>query len=172
VRRAAYISAHPALTAIGVTADMLGTALLMVAVPIWLLLGRVRSPRLAWAGAVLGVFGMVAQAVIHGVDLTDYQVARAGTLDYASYQKVLDAGTSLPLVVFMVMFLAGAFLGTALAMIALWRSRTVPRPAILLWAAFLAVNLASVPMPTTVLALAALVWMAVAIVRTGRTTLP
>lgn len=40
VDRAAYVAAHPALTGVGVSADMLGTALLFFAIPIWLLLGR------------------------------------------------------------------------------------------------------------------------------------
>lgn len=171
VDRAAYVAAHPTLTGVGVSADMLGIALLFFAIPIWLLLGRQRSPRLAWTGAVLGVFGMVAQAVIHGVDIVDYMVARSRAVDFATFHRIVDGGSGLPLAVFMVMFLGGAFLGTALTMVALWRARSLPRAALVLWIAFLAVNLASIQMPTTIIALAALTWMAVAIARARNTGL-
>jgi hypothetical protein len=171
VERAAYVTAHPTLTGVGVSADMLGTALLLFAIPIWLLLGRHRSPRLAWAGAVLGGLGMAAQAVIHGVDIVDYMVARSRSLDFATFRQVVDGGSGLPFAIFMIMFLGGAFLGTALTMIALWRARSLPRPALVLWIAFLAVNLASIQMPTTIIAVVALTWMAVAIVRVRATRL-
>jgi hypothetical protein len=151
----------------GVVADMVGTALLFFALPVWLLLARQRSPRLAWIGAIMGTFGMAAQAVISGVDLVDYTVARSGNVNFVALHQVIDAGTGLPFAVFMVMFLVGAFVGTAITMVALWRAGTLPRPALLLWIAFLIVNVASVPMPTTVLAFAALVWMALAIARSG-----
>jgi hypothetical protein len=38
---------------------------------------------------------------------------------------------------------------------------------VVLWIAFLAVNLLDVPMPTTVLAVASLAWMGLAIARSG-----
>jgi hypothetical protein len=167
VNRGGYIQAHPGLAGAGVVADMLGTALLFFALPVWLLLARQRSPRLAWTGAIMGTFGMAAQAVIHGVDISDYLVARSGTVDYAAFHHATDSGSGLPVVVFMVMFLTGAFVGTAIAMVALWRAGTLPRPALLLWIAFLVVNLVSVPMPTTVLAFPALAWMGFAIARSG-----
>jgi hypothetical protein len=162
--RRAFELAHPTLAGMGVTADMLGTTLLMFAIPIWLLLARQRAPRLAWAGAVVSVFGMTAQAVMHGVDIVDYLVARDAT-GYAAVQHALDTASGLPFVVFFAMFFVGAFAGTAITMVALWRSRALPVPALLLWIAFLAVNLLDVPMPTTILAVAALTWMAVAIAR-------
>jgi hypothetical protein len=165
VDRGGYVQSHPVIAGIGVVADMLGTTLLFFALPVWLLLSRQRSPRLAWIGAILGTFGMTAQAVIHGVDITDYMIARSGTVDFAAFHRVIDSGSGLPFAVFMVMFLIGAFVGTAIAMVALWRAGTLPRPALLLWVAFLIVNLVSVPMPTTILAFLALAWMALAIAR-------
>jgi hypothetical protein len=165
VDRGSYVQAHPAIAGVGVVADMLGTTLLFFALPVWLLLSRQRSPRLAWTGAILGTFGMAAQAVLHGVDITDYMMARSGTIDFAAFHRVIDSGSGLPFAVFMVMFLIGAFVGTAITMVALWRAGTLPRPALLLWVAFLVVNLVSVPMPTTILAFLALAWMALAIAR-------
>jgi hypothetical protein len=164
--RRSFELAHPTLVGIGVTADMLGTALLMFAIPIWLLLARQRTPRLAWAGAVVSVFGMTAQAVMHGVDIADYLMARDAA-GYAALQHALDSASGLPFVVFFAMFFVGAFAGTAITMVALWRARALPMPALLLWIAFLAVNLLDVQMPTTILAAASLTWMAVAIARSA-----
>lgn len=45
----------------------------------------------------MGVFGMVAQAVIHGVDIVDYMVARSRSLDFATFHQVVDGGSGLPL---------------------------------------------------------------------------
>jgi hypothetical protein len=167
VGRAAFVQSHPDLSGVGVVADLLGTTLLFFSLPIWLLLARHRSPRLAWTGAIVGTFGMAAQAAIHGVDFIDWMVARDGTLDYAAFTHVIDSGSGLPIAVFMVMFLVGAFGGTAISIVALWRAGTLPRPALLLWIAFLVVNLADVSMPTTVLAFPALAWMGFAIARSG-----
>ena len=64
-----WTAAHPTLSGVAISLDLLGTALLVFALPIWLLLGRPGSPRLAWAGAIAGVFGMAAQAVFHGVEI-------------------------------------------------------------------------------------------------------
>jgi hypothetical protein len=164
--RRPFEMAHPTLVGIGVTADMLGTALLMFAIPIWLLLARQRAPRLAWAGAVVSVFGMTAQAVMHGVDIVDYLMARDAA-GYAALQHALDTASGLPFVVFFAMFFVGAFAGTAITMVALWRARALPMPALLLWIAFLGVNLLDVHMPTTILAAASLTWMAVAIARSA-----
>jgi hypothetical protein len=161
-----WVAAHPTLAGLTLTSDFLGTALIMFALPIWLLLGRPRSPRLAWAGAIAGVFGMTAQAMIHGVEVVEYIVSTDGRIDKTTFDAVFNGGGGgIPFTVFMVMFFGGAFVGTALAMVALWRSRTLPRGAIVLWLAFLAANLVPVRLPTTVIGAAALCWMAAAIVR-------
>ncbi len=168
-----WTAAHPTLSGLAISLDMLGTALLVFATPIWLLLGRPGSPRLAWAGAIAGAFGMTAQAMIHGVEVAGYIVATDGRIDRATFDTVFNsADGGIPVVVFMIMFLGGAFAGTALAMVALWRSRTLPRGSILLLLAFLAANLVPVKLPTTIIGAAALCWMAAAIVRTPSARLP
>jgi hypothetical protein len=167
-----WVAAHPTWAGLTLTSDFVGTALVMFALPVWLLLGRPRSPRLAWAGAIAGVFGMTAQAMIHGVEFVTYIVSLDDRIDKTTFDGVFNrAGGGIPFTVFMVMFLGGAFVGTALAMVAVWRSRTLPRGSIVLWLAFLAANLAPVKVPTTVIGAAALCWMAAAIVRAPSTRL-
>ena len=168
-----WVAANPTLAGLTLVSDFVGTALLMFALPVWLLLARQGSPRLAWAGAIAGVFGMTAQAMIHGVEVASYIVSTDGRIDKATFDSVLNgSGGGIPFAVFMVMFLGGAFVGTALTMVALWRARTLPRGALVLWLAFLVANLVPVRLPTTILGAAALCWMAVAIVRAPSTRLP
>jgi hypothetical protein len=168
-----WVAVHPTWAGLTLVCDFVGTALVMFALPVWLLLARPVSPRLAWTGAVAGVFGMAAQAMIHGVELVSYIVSTDGRIDKAAFDTVFNsAGGGIPFAVAMVMFLGGAFLGTALIMVALWRARTLPRGAVVLWLVFLAANLVPVKVPTTVIGAAALCWMALAIVRAPSTRLP
>ncbi|MGZ4650166.1 MAG: hypothetical protein ACXV3A_06485 [Kineosporiaceae bacterium] len=168
-----WVAVHPTWAGLTLTSDFVGTALVMFALPVWLLLGRPGSPRLAWAGAIAGVFGMTAQAMMHGAEIVEYIVSVDGRIDKATFDSVFNgADGGVPFAVFMAMFFGGAFLGTALAMVALWRSRTLPRGSIVLWLAFLAANLAPVKLPTTIIGAAALCWMAAAIVRTPSARLP
>jgi hypothetical protein len=165
-------AAHPVLSGIMVSVDFVGSGLLAFSIPVWFLLARPLSPRLAWAGAVAGVFGKVAQAMIHGVEVATYLVAVDGRVDPASFDRASNGPGGIPLAVFMVMFLVGAFAGNTLSVLALWRARTLPRGSLVLWLAFLAANLLPVPVPTTVLAAAALCWMAMTIARAGSARLP
>jgi hypothetical protein len=164
----AYASANPQTAGIAIAADLLAVPFFMGSVIVWFLLSVARAPRLSWVAAVLGVFGVVGQAVVSAVDVLGYAAATGGSLDHSGYDALVQDITGLPAVVGLGMFIAGAFLGTALAMVALWRARAVARGAVLLWLAFLAVNMAGVPMPTTILGLASLSWTAVDVLRAGR----
>ncbi|WP_248960001.1 hypothetical protein [Sphaerisporangium perillae] len=163
-----WTAAHPGPAGIAITADMLATPCLLGATAVWLLLSRRRSPRLAWAGAVLLVLGLTGQAMIMGVGLVGYMVARSGEIDPAVFSAVVGDGPdpSLPGTVFMAMFFVGAFVGIVVMMVAVWRSRALPRAAAALLVAFQLTELVNPPFPSTLIAAAGLVWMAVALLRT------
>ena len=162
----AYDVAHPALAGIGITADILAVPFLFGSALVWLLLSRVASRRLAAVGAGLLVLGLTGQAMIEGVEMLGYSIARSGRIDLATYNDVINNHLSgLPATVFMAIFFLGSFLGIVIAMIALWRSRAVPRTAAALLVAFQVVQAIGVPFPATVLVLAAMAWMGVAILR-------
>ncbi|GAA0404794.1 hypothetical protein GCM10009530_66160 [Microbispora corallina] len=164
----AWTAAHPGQAGIALTADMLATPCLLGATAVWLLLSRRRSPRLAWAGAVLLVLGLTGQAMIAGVEMAAQMVARSGKIDAAAFSAALGDGPdgSLPGTVFTVMFFAGAFVGIVVMMAAVWRSRALPRAAAALLVAFQLTQLADPPFPSTLIAAAGLVWMAAALLRT------
>jgi hypothetical protein len=163
----AYGVAHPTLAGIGITADMLAVPFLFGSLLVWLLLSRTASRRLAAIGAGLLVLGFTGQAMINGVGMLGYGIARSHRIDIGTYSDVINNHLSgLPVTVFMAMFFLGAFLGIVIAMIALWRSRAVPRTAIALLLGFQVVQATGVPFPATGIALVGLAWMAVAILRT------
>ncbi|MFG2039896.1 hypothetical protein [Dactylosporangium sp. NPDC048998] len=162
----AYMTSHPALGGIGVTADILAVPFLLGSAVVWLLMARRASPKLAWIGAILLVLAFTAQAMIEGVETIAYSVAQSDRIDHATFAEVSNQLPGLPGAVFMAMFFIGGSLGIVLAMVAVWRSRAVPRTAVVLPVAFQVVEMAGVPFPATVLVLVGLVWMAVAVLRT------
>jgi hypothetical protein len=161
-----YIGAHPTLSGIGIAADTLAVPFLIGCTAVWLLLSRHASPKLAWTGAILLVFGLIGQGMIEGVEMISYTVARSHKIGLATYENVTNSPAGIPGAVFMAMFFIGSSLGIVLAMIALWRSHAVPRVATLLPIAFQVAQTVGVPFPATILTLAGLAWMAVAILRT------
>lgn len=162
VDQLAYDRAHPTLAGIGLTADLIGTVFILGAAVAWVLLGRGRSPRLAWtAGAMLGP-ALIAQGVVSGVEITQYALARDGRFDLAALADAVasPAQMGIPGWMFLPMFMIGAFVGLIVAMIALWRSGSVARPAIIMVALFQVSQALPQVVPTTPLLLVGLVWMA------------
>ncbi len=92
-------------------------------------------------------------------------------MDLATFNTALGDGTdvTVPTITFMAMFI-GAFVGIVIMMVAVWRSRALPRPAAALVIAFQVAGFVPLHFPTTVLAAAGFFWMAIALLRSGRAT--
>lgn len=161
-----YLAAHHTLGGIAVTADILAVPFLFGNAAVWLLMARRASTKLAWIGAILLVFGLTGQAMIEGVEMIGYTIAQSDRIDHTTFVDVTNQLSGLPGVVFMAMFFIGASLGIVIAMVAVWRSRAVPRTAAVLPVAFQVVQTVGVPFPATVLVLVGLAWMAIAVLRT------
>lgn len=164
----AWMGAHPVAAGIGMTADLLGTLLLVGAAATWFALARRHSPRLARAGAGLLVVGLVAQAVVSGVEMAQFALVRDGGIPLARLAGALGSAADLGLAgyLWLPMFYLGAFLGVVVSMTALWRSRAVARPAIVLVVAFQVLQLVG-GLPVTPVLLIGLTWMAVDVLRAG-----
>jgi hypothetical protein len=164
-----WIAANPTLSGIGLTADMLAVPFLTGAVLAWLLLARARSPRLAIVGSIMLVFGLTGQSIANGEGGAQYQIMTSGRISAVTLFNAIGSGpvNSIPGIALMLMFYVGAFAGIIVLMIALWRSRTLPRVAVALVIAFQLAGFVPVAFPTTVLAAAGLIWMAVSILRSG-----
>jgi hypothetical protein len=164
----AYMREHSGAAGIGITADTLGTLFVAGAALAWFLLSRRRSPKLAVAGAVLLGIGLAMQCVLEGVELTQFALVRRGAFSVDRVTDALGSSTAmgLPGYLFMSMFMVGAFAGIVVAMIALWRSRSISRPAIVLVLLFQLAQAVGV-VPGSPFLLVGLVWMAVDLLRSA-----
>jgi hypothetical protein len=90
--RPAFTKAHPDLVGLAVSADMLSVPLMFGTVVVWYLLGRVASPRVATAGAVLLVCGTAGQGILIGVDVATYVINsnESDRLQAAAFDVALD----------------------------------------------------------------------------------
>jgi hypothetical protein len=159
-----WMAAHTTTHAVDVVIGLLAIPLLIGSI---LQLGRRawRMPRLARVGVALSVVGFSALAAVHGFEGAEVAFLDGGvtpataTAATASIQPAL----AVPL---MAMFLGTLTIGLPLLMVALWRSRSVPRGAILLVFVFMLVDFAAPDMafPSHGFSFIAFVWMAVAIV--------
>ena len=126
-------------------------------------------PRLARVGAGFAVTGFCGLAAVHGFEAAEVAMLDGGvtTRRAGRRDRTLQPALAIPI---MAMFLGALTIGLPLVLVALWRSRTVPRPAILLLFVFMIVDFAGpeMPLPSHAISFVAFVWMAVAILRGGR----
>ncbi|PPK92189.1 hypothetical protein CLV92_11651 [Kineococcus xinjiangensis] len=151
----------------------LAAALALVALPLALgavlvkvLLALRGSPRWAWTGAVLAAIGLIGHAVVVGMEMVEKAMVIGG-LDPAA---VVVAGEQLspPVLVAAVMFIPCSVLGIVALVVALWRSRSVPRGALLLILAMLVLDLGlGWAAAGSALLVVANAWIAVTVLRGG-----
>jgi hypothetical protein len=153
--------------------NTLATPFWIAGVAVYVLLGRIRSPRLAWIGGTLLVVGLTGLATNHGTEIMTYSMVQNAIIDPTQADHATRTLESLPAVVTNIMFLVGVVLGIPLTAAALWRSRAVPRVAAALLVAFLAVDLTgqgtgigAIGAIAHILALIAASWIAVTVMRT------
>jgi hypothetical protein len=120
--------------------DILAMPFLVGTAIVYVLLARERSPRLAWTGGILLGCGLLGLTAVQGFETLEYSLALDGRLDLATLADAVDDVSSAPAVAMLVLFIPPAFFGLVLSSIALWRSRAVPRGAVLLIPAFILVD--------------------------------
>jgi len=135
--------------AAGAVRPVLSSALVLLGIPFWIgsiavyvMLGRSRSPLLAWTGGALLMAGFTMLAANTGTEIMTAFLARQATITPAEADQATRSLTSLPATVMNLLFLIGIVLGIPLTAVSLWRSGAVPRTAAALLVAFLAIDLA------------------------------
>ena len=113
---------------------LFGTAL------VYVLLSRQRSPHLAYAGGILFGFGLVGLSAVEGYETLAYALAQDGRFELTALADVVDAQSSVPAIVMLLLLVLGVFFGLLTLAVALWRSGAVPRAAVLMILAFLIVD--------------------------------
>ncbi|UUT34910.1 hypothetical protein [Microbacterium elymi] len=164
----AAIAAAPARFTAAVLIGLVGTILLFPA-----LLGLAhrsseRSPRLALVAACAVVVSLVGFAAIRMAQAFELELATGGQADaVAQFEGAVGNTIGATLTV---MFLGGNVIGIILLVIALWRSRRAPIPAVVLFLLFPITDLLVPghigPIVSHLVLLAAMSWMAVGFLRT------
>jgi hypothetical protein len=156
---------HSTLHAIDVGIGLLAVPLLIASV---LLLARLaaRMPRLARAGAALGVVGFCGLAAVHGFEYAELAMLDAGVTPATVEAAAASVQPAIAIPMFAT-FLGAVVAGLPLLLVALWRSRSVPRGAIVILFAFMAVDFVGpeMPVPAHGLSFIAFTWIAFAILR-------
>jgi hypothetical protein len=132
VDRLRWIAAHPDRANVAKLFDVLAMPFLLGGVLVYVLLSRQRSPRLAYAGGILLGCGMVGLSMAQGLETLAFGLAEDGRFDLKALAHRVDNLTIAPGIAILILFLPGAFLGILTISAALWRSRTVPRGAVVL----------------------------------------
>jgi hypothetical protein len=147
--------------------DILAMPFLFGTVIVYVLLARRRSPRLAYAGGILLALGMVGLSMSQGFEALEFALSDDPRFDPATVADLVDNVSTAPVILFLVMFLVGAFFGLLITASALFRSRAVPRGAVALIPLFILVDLVlSAPLPGHVISFVGAAWIAVVVLRT------
>jgi hypothetical protein len=124
--RVVFWAGHPSQVELSMASGLLAVPFLIGGFSVLVALTRATSPRLAWTGGTCLTFAMVGLAAAHGYELAAYGLARSG--DVAAATAALNGDhLGLPGIVFIVIFLGGAVVGTGALAAAVWRSPLVPR---------------------------------------------
>jgi hypothetical protein len=167
VDRLRWIADHPDRANVAKLFDVLAMPFLLGGVLVYVLLSRRRSPRLAYAGGILLGCGMVGLSMAQGFETLEFSLAQDGRFDLAALADRIDDTTSAPAIAMLLLFIPGAFLGVLTVAAALWRSRAVPRGAVVLLPVFIVVDVVlQQGLPAHVIALVGASWIALAVLRT------
>jgi hypothetical protein len=135
-----WIANYPDIAGLAKVFDILALPFLFGAALVYVLLSRQRSPRLAYAGGILLGCGLVGLSAVEGYETLAYTLTHDGRFELATLADPVDAMSSVPAIVMLLLLVLGAFFGLLTLAVALWRSGAVPRAAVLMMLAFLIVD--------------------------------
>jgi hypothetical protein len=135
-----WVADRPDLANLAKVFELLALPFLFGTALVYVLLSRQRSPRLAYAGGILFGFGLVGLSAVEGYETLAYALAQDGRFELTALADVVDAQSSVPAIVMLLLLVLGVFFGLLTLAVALWRSGAVPRAAVLMILAFLIVD--------------------------------
>jgi hypothetical protein len=136
-----WIADHPDLANLTKVFELLQMPFLFGTLLVYVLLSRERSPRIAYAGGILLGCGLVGLSAVEGYETLAVTLVQDGRFDLNALAGPVDEMSSAPAIVMLLLLILGMFFGLLTSAVALWRSRAVPRAAVLLIPAFLVVDL-------------------------------
>lgn len=162
----AWVADHPGRAATSKLFDVLAMPFLIGSVVVYVLLGRERSPRLAWIGGALFGAGMVGLTFLQGWEVLAYSLVDQDVVVTGKLAEAIDGLSSPSAIAVYALFFGGVLVGFIMTAVALWRSRAVPRGAIGLLMLFLIVDAFLMrPVEGHVIGFLGAAWIAVTVVR-------
>ena len=161
IDRLQWIADNPTRAELSKLFDVLAMPFLVGGVVVYLLLSRTRTPRLAWFGALVLGCGLVGLSMSQGYETLEFRLATDGLIDlttlaHTGRQSVDRARDRDGRPLF-----AGILIGILATIAGLWRSRAVPRGAVVLMFVFVVIDVQlQRPLTAHVIALVAASWIA------------
>src|SRR2546421_4009224 len=119
VDRLQWIADHNSQAQLSKTFDLLAVPFLLGAVIVYVLLGRDRSPRLAWTGGILLGLGMCGLLSVQGFETLEYSLAGDGRFSRRALADVVDNLSTAPAVAVAILFIGRAALGILVTAVSL-----------------------------------------------------
>jgi hypothetical protein len=135
-----WIAEHPDRANLAKVLTLLAMPFLFGTALVYVLLSRQRATRLAYAGGILLGCGFVGLSAVEGYETLAYALAQDGRFDLTALAGVVGEMSSTPAIAMLLVFVPCAFFGLLASAVALWRSRAVPRAAVLLIPTFIVVD--------------------------------
>jgi hypothetical protein len=168
IDRFEWIADNPERADLAKLFDVLAMPFLFGTVIVYVLLSRERSRRLAYAAGILLGCGMVGLAIVQGYESFAFTAVQDGSFGLEALAHAFEE-TSPAAVAMLLLFLPGALFGLLAFTVALWRSRAVPRGAVLLIPSFIIVDgFLSRGLEGHAISFAAACWIASAVLLAGR----
>lgn len=168
IDRVRWIADHPDRANLAKLFDLLAMPFLFGTAVVYVLLSRRRSPRLAYAGGILLGCGMVGLSMNQGFETLEFALAQDGRFDLTALADAVDDISIAPAIAMLLLFIPGALFGLLTMTAVLWRSRAVPRGAVLLIPAFIVVDFfLQMGRLAHAIAFVGACWIAWAVLRTG-----
>jgi hypothetical protein len=167
--RLQWIADNPTRAELSKLFDVLAMPFLVGGVVVYFLLSRARTPRLAWFGALVLGCGLVGLSMSQGYETLEFRLVTDGLVDLTTLAHTVDTISTAPEIAMGVLFLAGILIGILATIAALWRSRAVPRGAVVLMFVFVVLDVPlQRPLTAHVIALLAASWIAWSILSAPR----